>query len=405
MTVATTTNRISYACDGATTAFPYTFKVFEDSDLEVILRTNATGAETTLTLTTHYTVSGARSASGGNVTTVATYSADYTLVIRRVLPLTQETDYITGDSFPADSHENALDRLVMIAQQLYEELGRALVLAASSSYSDLEIPDPTANQYLKWNAAGTALENAELTAMGDINDHNTATQPHQAGGWYADNAATGPVLLATDAEVAAGNDASKVVTPAGLKALVGYETVFIPAGAFMELGGNNSGSISNYAYPSSDTPRDYIELGHGSGWQGAQVLVGMPEQWDGATLKGMIEWSASATPALSNASQVCFGLQARPSRNGVTIDDNLSTPPAYIGDTVTNEATATAFRTAATGNFATAAGLAPEALDLRLTRNNVATSAYVDANNNASASVYVHGVWLQYRVNGEVSGW
>ncbi len=398
MTVATTTNRVSYACDGATTVFPYTFKIFEDSDLEVILREAATGSETTLTLTTDYTVSGAGSDSGGNVTTVSTYSSDYTLVIRRVLPLTQETDYITGDSFPADSHENALDRLVMIAQQLYEELGRALVLAATSSYSELEIPDPSANQYLKWNAAGDALENSELVAYGDITDHNTATQPHQSGGWYADNEATGPVLLATDAQVAAGNEASKVVTPAGLAAFLQYETQFIPIGAFMEIGGANAGTIANQTYPNANGVLDYGELGYSADWEGLEVRVGLPEQWDQATLKGKIEWMPDYDTAITAGSAVQFGLQARPMRDGITFDDNLATPPAYISDTAINEATATEHRTDATANFATAPASGENTLQLRLTRDNTIS-------NNATAPVWVTGLWVQFKVNQEVSGW
>jgi hypothetical protein len=41
-------------------------KFFADSDLVVIIR-SSTGTETTKTLTTHYTVTGAGSASGGTV--------------------------------------------------------------------------------------------------------------------------------------------------------------------------------------------------------------------------------------------------------------------------------------------------------------------------------------------------
>ncbi len=185
MTVATTTNRISYACDGATVVFPYTFKVFEDSDLEVTLREIATGAETSLTLTTDYTVSGAGGAHGGNVTTVATYSADYQLIIRRVLPYTQETDYIEGDSFPAESHEDALDRLTMLAQQLEEALDRALKFSVTSSSSGIDVPDPSADKVLGWNAGATALENKTVSTvessgiLADVTGDITVTEDNQ----------------------------------------------------------------------------------------------------------------------------------------------------------------------------------------------------------------------------------
>ena len=68
MTVSSTTTKNSYSGNGSTTVFAYGFKVFDEDDLTVILRTDATGAEAVQSITTHYTVSGVGAASGGNVT-------------------------------------------------------------------------------------------------------------------------------------------------------------------------------------------------------------------------------------------------------------------------------------------------------------------------------------------------
>lgn len=164
MTVATTTNKITYTCDGATQDFPYTFKIFANADLEVILKEIATGVETTLTLTTHYAVTGAGDSAGGTVTTVATYSAAYTITLRRILDIIQELDYIVGGSFPAEDHEQGLDRITMICQQLSEMLDRAALLAPSSSTADLTIPEPDSGKVLGWNAAGNDLVNIDVSA-------------------------------------------------------------------------------------------------------------------------------------------------------------------------------------------------------------------------------------------------
>jgi len=67
MTVSSSTSRVSYNGNGSTTVFAYTFKVFDQDDLTVIIR-SANGTETVKTITTHYTVSGVGSAGGGNVT-------------------------------------------------------------------------------------------------------------------------------------------------------------------------------------------------------------------------------------------------------------------------------------------------------------------------------------------------
>ena len=52
MTVSSTTTKDSYSGNGSTTVFAYTFKILDEDDITVILRDDATGSETTQTLTT-----------------------------------------------------------------------------------------------------------------------------------------------------------------------------------------------------------------------------------------------------------------------------------------------------------------------------------------------------------------
>ncbi|MEA2036944.1 MAG: hypothetical protein U9O94_05510, partial [Nanoarchaeota archaeon] len=114
MTVPSETFKNIYTCNASQTVFPYTFRIFADANLEVILYTIADGTETTLTLTTHYTVSGAGEAGGGNVTTVSTYSALYKIIIRRGLAYTQSTNFVENDPSAAETSEDTVDRLTMI---------------------------------------------------------------------------------------------------------------------------------------------------------------------------------------------------------------------------------------------------------------------------------------------------
>ena len=156
MTVSSATNRIAYSGTTGTT-FPYTFKVFADADLLVVKRLVATGEETTLALTTDYTVTGAGDSAGGNVVLGTALTTDYSLVIKRDLGILQEVDYVDNDPFPAETHEEALDRLTMIAQQLDEALGRSVLLPVSSAVTDLELPEPVDGYLLGWS--GTTLVN------------------------------------------------------------------------------------------------------------------------------------------------------------------------------------------------------------------------------------------------------
>lgn len=141
MSFSTLTNRVSYTGDGATSVFAYGFPIIAQSDLLVTKRLLATGVETVLVLTTDYTVTGVGMASGGNVTLVAgALAATYRLVIRRVRPLSQVTDIRNQGDFYPETHEDAFDNIVMVAQQLQSQIDRCAKLVETLTSSDF---DPT----------------------------------------------------------------------------------------------------------------------------------------------------------------------------------------------------------------------------------------------------------------------
>lgn len=147
MTISSTTTKVSASGDGSTAAFNYTFKIFADSEMEVIIR-SSTGTETTKTLTTHYTVSGAGNDAGGTVTFTGGNipASGETVVLRRNLALTQGTDYVENDPFPANSHEDGLDRLTMITQGIQEELDRAIKASKTNTISSVDFTESAADR-------------------------------------------------------------------------------------------------------------------------------------------------------------------------------------------------------------------------------------------------------------------
>lgn len=136
MTVSTTSSKVSYAGNGSTTAFAVGFYFLASADLKVTLRA-ADGTETVKTLSTDYTVSGAGNPSGGTVTMLTAPASGQTLVVSRNAPLTQIVDYQPNDPFPANTHEQALDKLTMITQQIQEQVDRSV----KTSISDTITPD------------------------------------------------------------------------------------------------------------------------------------------------------------------------------------------------------------------------------------------------------------------------
>jgi hypothetical protein len=166
MTVSSTTVKNSYSGNGSTTVFAYTYRIFADSDLQVIIR-SASGTETTKTITTHYTVAGAGDANGGSVTfTVGNVpTATETVVLRREVPQTQAIDYIANDPFPAESHEEGLDRATMNIQQLQEEVDRSIKLSRTNTMTSTEFTVDAAdraNKILAFDATGEISVTQEL---------------------------------------------------------------------------------------------------------------------------------------------------------------------------------------------------------------------------------------------------
>jgi len=145
MTVSSSTNKVSFNGDGSTTVFAYSFKVFDESDLTVILRASD-GTETTQTITTNYTVSGVGDAGGGNVTMVTAPASGEQLTILREQPLTQGLDLVPNDPFPANSIEDSLDKLTFMVQQQQEELDRSIKASKTTTISTVEFVESAATR-------------------------------------------------------------------------------------------------------------------------------------------------------------------------------------------------------------------------------------------------------------------
>ena len=164
MTVSSATSKVQYNGNGSTTVFAYTFKVFNQNDLTVIVR-SAAGTETVKTITTHYTVSGVGSAGGGNVTMLTAPASGETLTILREQDLTQELDLVENDPFPAQSLEDALDKLTFMVQQHSEEIDRSIKASRTNTITSTEFTVSAAsraNKIFAFDSAGELAVTQEL---------------------------------------------------------------------------------------------------------------------------------------------------------------------------------------------------------------------------------------------------
>ena len=168
MTISSTTNTVSYTGNGSTTAFavPYVFfGTGTTSEIQVVEVVIATGAETVKSNGSDYTVAGG-SGTTGTVTAATAPASTVKWVINRATTQTQETDYVENDPFPAESHEEALDRLTAIDQEQQRALDRTAQLPDGYTGAfDPTLPTViTGSTVLAFNAGATAFEIGPTTA-------------------------------------------------------------------------------------------------------------------------------------------------------------------------------------------------------------------------------------------------
>lgn len=251
MSISSSTNRNDYVGNGATDTYNYTFRIFDEGDLEVTVR-DTSDVETTLALSTDYTLTGVGSSGGGTIVLVNSaqswldgdgdLKSSYALTIRRVLDLVQETDIRNQGAFYPEIHEDQFDKLVMIAQQQQDELSRSAsmpVTVAASAFSP-EFPaslpsnpgatiivntagdgfelGPTADQISSANADATAAAASAAAAL--VSETNAGVSETNAAASAASAAAVIAGLTESRAVV---TDGSGTLTSASTTATeIGY---------------------------------------------------------------------------------------------------------------------------------------------------------------------------------------
>jgi len=163
MSVTETYEPVLLETDGSETDFDFDFSVFDDSDLVVaivdpdtleVLDTPELGVDYTVTLNT--------STVGGTVVFGTAPADDQLVSIRRNIPTTQGTDIPSGGLFRESQIENALDKAILLIQQLEEAVNRAVLQNPYTTALSLVIPAPEASKGLAWNATADGLENVDL---------------------------------------------------------------------------------------------------------------------------------------------------------------------------------------------------------------------------------------------------
>lgn len=169
MTVSSTARRAGpFTGNGVTTSVPFTFRIFEAADIQVTHTDTTTGVESVLTLGTHYSVAvnaDQSTSPGGTITYPISgdpLPATETLTIVGATDYEQDLDVSSAGRFLPEAFENALDKAVILIQQLKEKLGRALLFSVNDTDTEVTIPQAAdrAGLYLAFDAAGAPTPSA-----------------------------------------------------------------------------------------------------------------------------------------------------------------------------------------------------------------------------------------------------
>ena len=141
-----------YAGNGIADTFSYGFKVTDKTDLSVY-ETDDTGVQTELVVDTDYTVNSVGNDSGGTITRIAgALPTNYEWYIRSNYDETQLTAFTSQGAFFPDLHENAMDKLTFLIQQISDGLNRTARLPDSySGPLPILLPEPEPGDSIKWS--------------------------------------------------------------------------------------------------------------------------------------------------------------------------------------------------------------------------------------------------------------
>ena len=186
MTVSTTTNKAIHTGNNSLVTFAYTYRMDQDSDMEVYLDD--------VLQPSGYVVSRNPDDIGGTVTFDIAPAAGVIVTLLRYIDFTQETDYVPYDPFPAESHEDALDKLTMITQQIQEQVDRNTQRIGGSPDTDTSAPPYDSGKCWKWSTTEQKVINSTydpdqqvILAQGYANDALTYANNSNT---YAQNSLT-----------------------------------------------------------------------------------------------------------------------------------------------------------------------------------------------------------------------
>jgi len=200
MTVGVVLGKSVATGTGSVAAFSFNAPVAAVDELAVYTVVIATGVQTKQTRggsgTYDFSVTINASTRFATITLNNNLPDTHQIIILREVAIKQETDYVAGDAFPAETHEAALDKLTFITTQLSERIDRTVKFQEALA-SDLP-GDITASSTLRANKAIKFASDGSIGLSTNDPDEQITLATTQAT-----NAATSATAASTSATAAA----------------------------------------------------------------------------------------------------------------------------------------------------------------------------------------------------------
>lgn len=395
MTVSSSTSKVSYNGNGSTTVFAYTFKVFDQDDLTVIVR-SSTGTETTQTITTNYTVSGVGDANGGNVTMVTAPASGETLTILREQPLTQGLDLVPNDPFPAGSMEDSLDKLTFMVQTHEEEIARSIKASKTNTITSTEFTVSAADRANKVFGFDGSGELAVTQELGTFRGDWAASTAYAVRDLVKDTS-TNNIFICVTAHTSSGSqplttntDSAKwslIVDAASASTSATNAAASAAAAATSETNAGNSATAAASSQSAAATSASNASTSETNAASSASAAsTSETNAAASETAAGTSETNAatSATAASNSASAA-----ATSASNAATSESNASTSQGAAATSATNAATSATTATTKAGEASTSA---TNAATSETNAGNSATAAAASATAAAASAAAADAV-------------
>ncbi len=200
-----------YLGTGLVSIYPFSFKVFQDTDVAVFV-SDLDLVETELSSGYTVTLNVDQDASpGGYITLTAPLILNYTLSIIGDLPEAQGAEIPNNSAFFAEVVEDEFDYLTILIQQHREKLNRALALPTSSTGDPDALVALLLDPATILNLSGTLLSFVSVAALRLVAG-TVANQPAILEGYYvAGDGGGGPLYW--DATSSAADNGGSVIKP------------------------------------------------------------------------------------------------------------------------------------------------------------------------------------------------